>query len=68
VFQRCPHAWLRDEAAAAAALVHDALAFERDRILPDAGGRLDQSPHFLECLDIVREQRLVVAMNDSAGA
>jgi hypothetical protein len=67
VFDRCPHAWLRDEARAEADLVDDVLFYERDGILPHAGGRLDQSPAFVEALTIVREERAGIEAIDAAS-
>jgi len=65
VFDRCPHAWLRDEAKAEADLVEDVLFFESDGVLPHAGGRLDQSPAFIEALTVVRSERAGLKSNDS---
>jgi hypothetical protein len=61
VFDRCPQAWLRDEAAEAVDAIEDVQALDADGMMPGPGGRLDQSPRFLEAIPIVREQRVLVS-------
>jgi len=47
-FDRCPKAWLRDDASEEAELIGDVMAFREHHIAPCAGGLLDQPPLWVE--------------------
>ena len=55
-FDRCPKAWLRDDASEEAELIGDVMAFREHHIAPCAGGLLDQPPLWVEALGVVDEQ------------
>lgn len=56
-FDRCPKAWVKDEARSAALVLSDFVFLDKHKIMPDPGGRLDQSPRFLESVDIIEQTR-----------
>ncbi len=53
-FDRCPKAWIRDDAQAESLFLADFVFLENHKILPDPGGRLDQCPRFLEAVDVIQ--------------
>ena len=63
-FDRCPKAWIRDEARGASQFLSDFVFLDKYQILPDEGGRLDQCPRFLEAVDIISDTR--AGMDDAA--
>ena len=58
-FDVCPQAWIRDEAVREADLVEDWDWFTRRGVLPNAGGRLNQSPLFLDSISVIEEEGTV---------
>ena len=63
-FDRCPKAWIRDEARGASQFLSDFVFLDKYQILPNEGGRLDQCPRFLEAVDIISDTR--AGMDDAA--
>lgn len=59
IFTRCPKSWIRDEAAAEARWVDEALWFLQWRALPDPGGMLDQDQRWLVAVEIVEGERVL---------
>lgn len=59
-FDRCPKAWLTQDALDVAYLFTAFRVLERYQILPQGGGYDDQSPHFIEALEIMRSGSLVM--------
>ena len=53
MFDRCPKAWLEQDARAEALLIGEASLFRERNILPRSGGWRDQDPKFVEALAIV---------------
>lgn len=53
-FDRCPKAWLVQDASDVGYLFSAFRILERYQILPQGGGYDDQSPHFIEALEIMR--------------
>ena len=52
-FDRCPKAWLRDEAARELSWVRDHARYVSHRVMPHAGGWLDQSPLWVEACSVI---------------
>ena len=55
-FDRCPKAWLRDEAAGAVALIDDWRHYNEHGVMPRAGGRHDQSPRFIDAVETIDDE------------
>ncbi|MEK0431090.1 MAG: hypothetical protein RL139_894 [Gemmatimonadota bacterium] len=55
-FDRCPKAWLRDEAAAPSLIISDYNWLKLHGVMPRAGGLLDQDPRFVEGATIITEE------------
>ena len=56
-FDRCPKAWVRDEAQQESLFLADFVFLDNHKILPNPGGRLDQCPRFLEAVDIIQIEK-----------
>ena len=56
-FDRCPKAWIRDEAREAAQFLEDFAFLDRFGVLPEPGGKLDQDPRFLQSVDVIELAR-----------
>ena len=56
LLDRCPKAWLMAAGDHVIALVGDLQVFRGTGILPDAGGWLDQHPHWLQAELATRER------------
>ena len=53
IFDRCPMAWAQDDGKDYLDTVSDVELFTSYGTLPDDGGGLDQSPRWVETLDVV---------------
>lgn len=56
-FDRCPKAWVRDDAAGVSSFLDDFVYLDKHGIQPNHGGKLDQSPRFLQAVGIIEAAR-----------
>jgi len=54
IFDRCPKAWMLENRGLVE-LVGDVLRFHSRSVMPDAGGYLDQHPHWIQAEEIILE-------------
>lgn len=60
-FERCPKAWLRDEAGAVQQLISDSAWLRQHGVMPRKGGLLSQDPRFIEAHGLINEEIFAVA-------
>lgn len=59
-FDRCPKAWLRDEAKGASEMISDWHWLETHGVMPLGGGKLDQPARFVSAVDVIERELAVM--------